>query len=85
MEEISGQNFLVWVFAQYRKNGQKFSKKRRTRLQRPSCPNPSRFILVSWFPIYDQNINSKAIGQLVSLPRQCTHTVTMYERVEEIV
>jgi hypothetical protein len=74
MEKISGQNSLVWVFAQYRKNGQKFSKKPRTRLQRPSCPNPSRVILVSWSPIYDQNINSKAIEQLVPLPRKYTMT-----------
>jgi hypothetical protein len=46
------------------------SKKLRTRLQRPSGSNPLKIILVSWFPVYDHNISSKAIGQLVSFPHQ---------------
>jgi hypothetical protein len=70
---IHGENFRsklpCLIFAQYRKNGQKFSKKPLTRLQRPIGPNPSRVLLVSSSPIYDQNISSKAIGQLVPLPR----------------
>jgi hypothetical protein len=66
----SDENSIIWGFAQYRKNGQKFSKKPLTRLQRPSCPNPSRVILVSWYPICDRNISSKVIGQLVPLPRK---------------
>jgi hypothetical protein len=59
---IHGENFRsklpCLIFAQYRKNGQKFSKKPLTRV-----------LLVSSSPIYDQNISSKAIGQLVPLPR----------------
>jgi hypothetical protein len=51
------------------KNGQKFSEKPRTRLQRFSGPNTLKIILVLWHPTYRLNINSKAVGQLVTFPR----------------
>jgi hypothetical protein len=69
MGKTSGQNSPVSFFAQCRENGQKFSKKLQTQLQRPSGPYPSRVILVSWSTIYEQNISSKAIEQLVPFPR----------------
>ena len=70
MAKISGQNSVIGFFAQYRKNGQKFSQKPRTQLQRPSGPNLFRIILVLWPPTFGQNINSKAIGQLGTIPRK---------------
>ena len=47
MGQISGQISVIWFKTQYRKNGQKFSKKTITRLQRPMGRNSFRLLLVS--------------------------------------
>jgi hypothetical protein len=70
---IYGENFRLkfryLIFCSIQKNFPKFSKKPTIRLQSPSGPNPLRIILVFWPPIFGQNINSKAIGQLGTFPR----------------
>jgi hypothetical protein len=68
-EENFRSKLRYLIFARYRNNGQKCSKKPRTQLQCPSGPNPLRIILVLWPTTFGQNINSEAIGQLGTFPR----------------
>ena len=82
--KISGQNFVIWFFAQYQKNCQKFSRKPRTRLETPGGPNHLMIIVVLWPPSYGQNINSKAIGQMVTFPLKCLFSLNTSSYTLEI-
>src|SRR5205085_12521195 len=70
MDKISGQNSVIWFFAQYRKNSQKFSKKAITRLQRPLGRNPFRVLLVSLRPPCGHNMSSNGGCHLEWFPRE---------------
>jgi hypothetical protein len=72
------------IFCSISKNGQKFSKKRRTRLRRPSGLNPLTIILALWSLTYAQNIKSKASGQLVTVSAQLSPTLVPPLRLRDV-
>jgi hypothetical protein len=75
MDKTSGRNFDLRFFPKSLVIGQKSSKTVIDLEGKPISPYPFRLFLLSLDPTYGQDITSKAIYKLVTLPRQSIQLV----------
>jgi hypothetical protein len=68
MDKTSGRNFVTRCFSKFLAIGQKYSKTVIAFEGKPITAYPFRLFLLSLGPTYEQEINSKAIYKLVTLP-----------------
>jgi hypothetical protein len=69
MDETSGRDFVIRFFPKSLSIGQKSSKTVIALEGKPISAYPVRLFLLSLDPTYGQDITSKAISKLVTLPR----------------
>jgi hypothetical protein len=69
MGKTSGRNFVIRFFPKFLAIGQKSSKTVIALEGKPISAYPFRLFLLSLGHTYRQNITSKAISKLVTLPR----------------
>jgi hypothetical protein len=69
MEKTSGRNFVIRFFPKYLAIGKKSSKTVIALEGKPISAYPFRLFLLSLGSNYGQDITSKAISKLVTLPR----------------
>ncbi len=77
MDKASGRNFVIRFFPKYLPIGQKSSKTVIALEGKPISPYPFRLFLLSLGPTYGQDITSKAISKLVTLPRKFMNDTTL--------
>ncbi len=70
MRPTHGQNFVIRFFPKSLAIGQKSSKTVIAMEAKPISTYPFRLFLLSLGPTYGQDITSKAISKLVTLPRK---------------
>jgi hypothetical protein len=70
MDKISGRNFVIRFFPKYHPIGRKSSKTVIALEGKPISAYHFRLFLLSLGPTYGQDITSKAISKLVTLPRE---------------
>jgi hypothetical protein len=81
MDKTSGRNFVIRFFPKSLAIGQKSSKTIIALEGKPISAYPLRVFLLSLGPTYGQDITSKAIYKLVTLPRQKGILSMMYSKL----
>ncbi len=76
MRPTHGQNFIIRFFPKYFAIGQESSKTVIALEGKPISAYPFRLFLLSLGPTYGQDITSKAIYKLVTLPLECDSSET---------
>jgi hypothetical protein len=81
MGKISGQNSVIWFFGQYRKSGQKLSKKVITGYQRSMGTNVFKLYLAPLRSLCGPNMSSNGECHLGWFPREWNETywICMYQ------
>jgi len=70
MDKTSGRNFIIRFFPKYLAIDQKSSQMVIALERKPNSAYPFRLFLLSLGPTYGQDITSKVISKLVTLPRE---------------